>query len=448
MKIRETIVARVTPLGTGGVAIVRLSGPDAVAIAARFCRPDSFRSLSAVPVRYMALAAVSVGADVLDRCLVVRFEGPRSFSGEDIVEFHLHGTQAIVDRVIELSIDSGARLAEPGEFTRQAFFNGKMDLTQVEALADVIATESERALFLAQRQLHGEFRRKLQNFRDQIIHLLACLELELDFVEEGYVFASEDEFRSLIEAVRSFAAGLIDEQRRSRYLRSGPRILLLGKPNAGKSSLFNALVGYGRAIVSPEAGTTRDYLEEKIFHAGLVFHFIDTAGLRETEDSLEATGVERARELVDVCDHVLYLIDSSVEDLANELAAVAQLGLSYPGLNVTPVLTKSDLCSSSSFGRRSVSVFDPVSVKALLDYLVSDFGLDQTEQLTLISQRQVMLLREIVLLVDDIRELVSVPTEVLSLQLRALLRPLSELTGAVVNEDILNRIFSSFCIGK
>ncbi len=443
----DTIVARATPFGSGGVGIVRLSGANAAAIVGSFLRLPGDRSVCDVPPRYMETAAVIDADTVLDRCLVVRFEGPRSFTGEDVVELHLHGNMLIVDEVIRLAVSHGARPADPGEFTRRAFLNGKLDLTQVEGLAEVISAESQQAVHLAQRQLHGDLRRRLDAFRDRTISVLARLELELDFVEEGYEFASSSEVAALVGELRSFAADLLAGLESGVRLRRGPRILLLGRPNAGKSSLFNALVGYSRAIVSPVAGTTRDYIEERITHGGLVFHIVDTAGLRSTSDSIESAGIARAEDLSVVSDMILYLIDSRSEDLDEERRMVDDLAR-RTGVAVTPVLTKMDLVHMVWSGRIHTSVHDPASIRALLDHLVASYAVDTTERIALINERQASLLQRIVDILDAIPGPEELPTELLSTELRALLQPLSELTGATVNEHILNSIFSSFCIGK
>ncbi|MEP7217526.1 MAG: tRNA uridine-5-carboxymethylaminomethyl(34) synthesis GTPase MnmE, partial [Bacteroidota bacterium] len=347
--LQDTIVARATPPGNGGVGIVRLSGSGAVDLVERFFRPVTGGSLSAVPPRYMVHGTITSDGDIVDRCLVVRFEGPASFTGEDVVELHLHGNQVIIDQVLQLSVACGARPATAGEFSRRAFINGKMDLVQVEALGDLIAAESEQALYISQRQFHGEFRRKLEAFRGSLVTTLAALELELDFVEDGYHFASDDELQSLLRDLGDFCDGLLSSYHLGNRLRKGPRVLLLGKPNAGKSSLFNAFLGYSRSLVSAQAGTTRDYIEELIHYRGIAFHLIDTAGLRETVDAIEAEGVGYARDLIALSDHIFYLIDSSdTSSIEDELAAVDTLCRSHPQSWIVPIFTKVDIADGAS----------------------------------------------------------------------------------------------------
>lgn len=448
MDLSDTIVARATPLGTGGVAIVRLSGTDAVQIVERFCRLERDRSLSELPARYMTMATISQGDQVLDHCLVVRFISPHSYTAEDVIELHLHGSPLIADQVIELALLFGARFAQPGEFTRRAFMNGKLDLTQVEALADILASESEQALFLSQRQLHGDFRREIESFRQKIIDLLALLELELDFAEDGYSFTSPVELQVLFDELESFARNLLTGYEAALRLRRGPRILLLGRPNAGKSSLFNALLGYSRALVSPIPGTTRDYLEERIAFNGVNFHIVDTAGLRQSSDILESSGIERARELSAFCDHILYLTDLTASSSDEDESEIVQIRSQLPSLSITRVFTKKDLIASSEVPGIPISILDTESIRALLEHLLAHFSVDTSERLALLNTRQAQLCSTIVSQLETARSAVRFSTEIISAELRILLRPLSELTGAIVNDDVLNHVFSSFCIGK
>lgn len=445
----DTIVARATALGTAGVAIIRMSGPDAPVIAERIFSPQAGGSFCGMAPRYAVTGKITDSDRTIDHCIAIRFEAPRSFTGEHVVEFHVHGSMLVTELVVQRCTREGARPALPGEFTQRAFLNGKVDLTQVEALADVISSESERALFVAQRQLHGELRDRLNDFRSRLLKVLALLELELDFVQEGYEFTSVEEVNSLLQELRAFVDRLLDSYQIGSRLRNGPRLLLLGRPNAGKSSLFNALVGYQRALVSGTPGTTRDYLEEPVSYAGVQFRLVDTAGLRTTDDVLEAEGVARARDLVATCDHVLYLIDASRdEDPREELADVERMRPEFPGTTFTVVFTKSDLCRRELNGSLACSVFDRASINRLLDELTASYNLDLAESVALVTARQRHHLNEIQALLATIRYESTHSTELLSADLRGLLHPLSELTGEVATDDILATLFSSFCIGK
>lgn len=448
----QSIVACATPRGEGAVSIVRISGTDAFAIADR-----CFHSLGSTPFSSLEERRMVYGVfrdpvhdnRLIDRCLAVRFAAPRSFSGEDIVEFHLHGNPLIVEQVLRVCCDLGCRPAAPGEFSRRALLNGRMDLSQAEALGDVIRAESELALDLAQRQLGGALSAKFNEFRQKLVGFLALLELELDFVQEGYALLDYHDLQSTLEALAADCEALMRTYRTGDRLRRGPRVLLLGRPNAGKSSLFNALIGFNRALVSNLPGTTRDYLEERIHHNGVILHLIDTAGLRTTEDFLEAEGVSRARDLLPLADHILYLIDSTlgVEERERELASLSTLSAQFPTGTFYPVYTKSDLGSPPE-GSLFCSVLQPDSVAALLDRLLESYSSAVSDQLMLLSERQVHRLREIQAILSEITLDSDLPTEFLSSDLRRLLAPLSELSGDVTNEDILDAVFSGFCIGK
>lgn len=427
---------------------MRLSGSNAVDLVERFFRPASGGSLSNLPPRYLTYGIITVSGDTLDRCMAVRFECPASFTGEDVVELHLHGNQLIIDQVLRLSVACGARLATAGEFSRRAFMNGKLDLVQVEALGDLIAAESEQALYISQRQFHGEFRRKLNAFRGNLVSLLAALELELDFVEDGYHFASDNELQSLLRDLGDFCDGLLTSYHLGNRLRKGPRVLLLGRPNAGKSSLFNALLGYSRSLVSAQAGTTRDYIEELIHYRGIAFHLIDTAGLRETLDAIEAEGVGYAKDLIALSDHVLYLIDSSdALSIERELIAVDALRRAHPQSQIVPILTKADVVDGVS-DYLNCSILRPDSVTPILDLLADSYTSALSDATVLLNERQFFLLADIQRQLAAIRADAIVGTEFLSADLRGLLEPLSLLSGAVTNDDILTTLFSSFCIGK
>lgn len=448
----QPIVACATPRGEGAVSIVRMSGTGVFAIADRCFRPVGNQSFSDVAERsfvFGAFVELEDQENTIDRCLAVRFIAPRSFSGEDTVEFHVHGNPLIVESVVRTCVRLGCRLAEPGEFSRRAFLNGKMDLSQAEALAEVIRAESRAALDLAQRQLGGALSDRLREFRRKLVDFLALLELELDFVQEGYELIDYAVLKRTVLELREFTDTLLDMYRGGDRLRRGPRVLLLGRPNAGKSSLFNAILGYSRALVSDIPGTTRDYLEERVLHGDVVLHLLDTAGLRSAADRLEAEGVSRAQELLGVADHVLYLIDSTLPEEAclSEIEYVNHLKSTHPDTTIVPVYTKADRGNpppESLF----CSIFERSTVIALLDQVVREYSATVSDRMMLLSERQFLLLQEVRQQLEEIDIDSSLSTEFLSSDLRQVLRPISELTGEITNEHILDAVFSGFCIGK
>lgn len=463
--LQQPIVACATPRGEGAVSIVRISGAGVFDVADQCFSPAGSVPLSAAGERTMVYGTFTDGETIVDRCLAVRFVGPATFSGEDMVEFHLHGNPLIVDLVIRRCVDLGCRPAEAGEFSRRAFLNGKMDLAQAEGLAEVIRAESEAALDMAQRQLGGELSVKMAAFRERIVRFLGLLELELDFVQEGYELLDFDDLEATVTELSDVVSGLLDIYKGGDRLRRGPRILLLGRPNAGKSSLFNAFLGHSRALVSDTPGTTRDYLEERILHSGVILHLLDTAGLRSTEDSLEAEGVTRAKEMIPLADRILYLIDGTLpqEEIIGEFERLELLRGEYRGSGAAifqPVLTKRDMVEErediGGYGLpgyrddeiATCSVRDRVSITALLDGIVHEYTAAVANRLSLLTERQYHLLRQVRRKLGEISIDRETPTEFLSADLRELLNPLSELTGEVTNEDILDVVFSGFCIGK
>ena len=446
----QPVVACATPPGEGAIAIVRASGQGIFDLSDQFFLPDDGSSFSSAPERIMILGRLVDSDRVIDRPLAVRFIGPKSYTGEDMVEFHLHGNPLIVNSALRLFLRHGCRLAEPGEFTRRAFLNGKMDLTQAEGLGELIKAESDAALDLAQHQLGGELSRKFRHFRKQLVDFLALLELELDFVQEGYELLDYDQLDQTIQKLRDQVDQILSSYRSGDLLRRGPRILLLGKPNAGKSSLFNAILGYDRSLVSQIPGTTRDYIEERIYYRGVALHLLDSAGLRQTSDAIEAEGVSRVYNLIPLADHILYLIDGALHphDLQAELRSLSDLSQAYPQNQFYPVYTKADILPSTLYTDDHISIHQPLSVQRLLDAIISRYSMSTTSRLVLLSQRQCHLLQTIQNLLSTISPLSSPSTELLSSDLRSLLHPLSELTGEVTNEDILDAVFSGFCIGK
>lgn len=429
----DTITAPATPLGRGALAIVRIDGPRSGAI---------LETLACVSpeARIATLAQLRADGEMLDECVAVRYVAPHSFTGNDLVELTLHGSPLLVERVIRAIVACGARLAEPGEFTERAVLNGKLDLVQAESIADLINSRTALQAKLSLGNLRGALSRRAAAVRESLLHVISRLEAALDFSEEGYEFISRDEARAAINAAISETEAMAETYRRGRATTSGLTAVILGRPNAGKSTLLNRLVGSERAIVTPIPGTTRDIVRETVELGGLPVTIADTAGLRQTTDVVEELGVARAREAAASADIVLYLVDASVgwsgEDEEFEGAIV--------------VYTKTDL-SPSPPGALGISVTADSGVEDLLsrlDQLVRErFAAPEG---SLVNDRQ----RTAVLgckaaLKSAVQSLHGgLDEHIVLVDLYRASDALGLLTGAITREDVFGEIFSKFCIGK
>lgn len=431
----DTIVAPATPLGRGALAIVRIDGPRSAAILETLGR-------IAPEARIAILTQLMLDGEPLDECVAVRYAAPHSFTGNDLVELTLHGSPLLVERVIAAVIGLGARLAEPGEFTERAVLNGKLDLVQAESIADLINSRTALQARLSLGNLHGVLSRRAATVRAALLLVISRLEAALDFSEEGYEFISRDDARREIERAISETDALAETYRRGRATTDGLTAVILGRPNAGKSTLLNRLVGSDRAIVTPIPGTTRDIVRETIEIGGLPVTIADTAGLRTSGDVVEEIGVARARAAATTADIILYLVDStsglSPED---ELAA-------FPGAIV--VYTKTDLASAPA-GELGISVSTDRGIDELLsklDGLVRDEFAAPEGSLVNERQRQAVLgcKEALTAALGALNE--GLAEQMILVDLYRASSSLGLLTGAITRDEVFTEIFSKFCIGK
>ncbi len=460
MYILDTITAIATPLGAGGIGIVRVSGSDAESIGklifnnSKKINGGGFESHRLFYGRFHHPSDGSL----IDEGMCVLMRAPRSYTREDVIEFHCHGGYLIVSRLLDACVSAGARLAEPGEFTRRAFLNGRIDLAQAESISDIISTSTDKALALAQSQREGYLSRSIARLRTLLIETLALVEAYIDFPEDEVdPLVTETVFKK-ISAVRVTLQKLVDTFNTGKVLRDGVSVLLLGLPNVGKSSLLNALTGTDRSIVSHIPGTTRDLIEETVSLNGLPVKIIDAAGIRSHNyDCIEQEGVRRALDKVAAADLILLLIDGSRPVSDEDIELVSMVGKTPYLL----VVTKSDLPLLSDTSRFTNSVASCyVSTKAsvgidhltilIYDYFVSSSVLLSDGAAVVSSVRH----RDVLLRVSSSLELflknmqMDLPAELLSLDLREAISALGEITGETTTDDILDLIFSSFCIGK
>jgi tRNA modification GTPase len=459
----DTIVAISTPPGFGALGVIRLSGKKAISIS------DSVfsKKLKKAKGHSLHYGRVKRDGEVLDEAVAAIFRGPKSFTREDTVEFSLHGSPYILREVLQLLVEKGARLAEPGEFTQRAFLNGGMDLAQAEAVADLIASTSAGAHRLAMQQLRGGVSNELRDLREQLLHFTSLIELELDFGEEDVEFADRGQLRALVEAILQRIDGLVSSFSLGNALKQGLPTVILGKPNAGKSTLLNALLKDDRAIVSDIAGTTRDVIEDRVVIGGVEFRLQDTAGVRETQDVIEAEGVARAVALAQKADLVIYLFDIQQESPEQAARYISSLNLSKD-THILLVANKLDLSRGQSKFRARIPFHIDGDHSAELLRISAKQGQNidllrqaMTDTVTSISessQSQVIIsnvrhlnalkraaehLHEVITAIDS-----GLPQDLMSIDIRSALHHMGEITGEISTDEVLGNIFSKFCIGK
>ena len=431
----DTIVAPATPLGKGALAIVRIDGPRSAQIL------GSLAGITPDP-RVATLAHLRHNGVVLDECIAIRYASPHSFTGNDLVELTLHGSPLLVERVITAVIDLGARLAEPGEFTERAVLNGKLDLVQAESIADLINSRTALQAKLSLGNLQGVLSRRASAVRESLLHVISRLESALDFSEEGYEFITRDDARHQIEAAINETSAIAETYRRGKATTAGLTAVILGRPNAGKSTLLNRLVGSDRAIVTPIPGTTRDIVRETIEIGGLPVTIADTAGLRSSGDVVEEIGVARAREAAGTADIVLYLVDATAGLKPEDEAAA------FPSALV--IYTKTDLAPAPA-GELGISVTAEHGIDELLsklDILVRDQFAAPEGSLVNERQRQAVLGCQEAFTTALTALDAGLEEQVILVDLHRAATALGLLTGAITRDDIFTEIFTKFCIGK
>ncbi|MET3113475.1 tRNA modification GTPase [Pedobacter sp. CG_S7] len=456
MITNETIVALSTPTGVGAIGVIRLSGKDAITITnAVFKGKDLLLQDS----HTLHFGLIKDGEKVIDEVVVALFVAPKSYTKENVVEISCHGSNYIIQQIISLLIRKGASAAKPGEFTLRAFLNGGLDLSQAEAVADLISSDSAAAHQVAMNQLRGGFSTELQVLREQLIHFASMIELELDFAEEDVEFANRDQLQELINKITLVLNKLIRSFELGNVIKQGINTVIAGRPNAGKSTLLNALLNEERAIVSEIAGTTRDTIEEVLNINGINFRLIDTAGIREATDTIEAIGVEKTMQKIDQSAVLVYLFDAaslSADDLKADILKLYRAEVAF-----LAVANKIDLVSAFDFDALdlpeaihfiSISARENQFVEELKERLYEIAVGDQlTDNHTMVTNiRHVEALQKTRAALDSVAYGLANPvtSEFLSVDIKQALHYLGEITGQVTTDDLLENIFSKFCIGK
>lgn len=453
---QDPIIALATPLGVSAIAVVRLSGKGIIHLLNQVFRGSDLTKQASHTIHF---GLIQKGNTIIDEVLVALFIAPHSFTKEDSVEISCHGSPFIVDRLIQLFIEKGVRMAEPGEFTKRAFLNGRFDLAQAEAVADLISSDSALAHQTALCQMRGGFSADLKKLRSEFIHFAAMLELELDFAEEDVEFLDRTHLQALAEKIIAAITLLIESFRLGNVIKHGISVVIVGKPNVGKSTLLNNLLREERAIVSPIAGTTRDAIEGQLHLGGMLFRFIDTAGLRETaSDEIEAIGIHRARQQLSKASVVFYLVDISNTTLAKSEEELVGLGLedlplvkiankvdiALPDTNTLDNFAKKDYLLISA---RANSGIDQLKDKLL--QMIAREQLDATGTVVVNARHYDRLQKSKQALESVIVGLkTQLSSELLASDIHTSLRYLGEITGDITTEELLGEIFSKFCIGK
>jgi tRNA modification GTPase len=461
----DTITAIATPVGEGGLGVIRISGVKALEIAdTLFEGKRRIRDMASHSAAFGNFVEPTKNRRIIDEVVVVLFRSPHSYTGEDVIEISCHGGMLVTKRILNALFDSGARHATPGEFTKRAFLNGRIDLSQAEAVADIIHARTERAHQSSLDQLKGKLSREIEAIRNDLINFSSLIELELDFAEEDIELVNRDEFVERTQKVMFRLEELIQSFTIGKVYRDGIKVVLAGKPNAGKSSLLNTLLQENRAIVNDIPGTTRDTIEESLNIDGILFRIIDTAGLRETNDPVESEGVQRTLHQIERADLALMIIDYSQNMSDSDLKYIDSILDKMKALEVSPlvVFNKIDIATRKQFANTGKLLHYPFvklsaktgdGVDALKDQMVKIalHGKPYQEGGVLVTNARhrdalIRAKNSLELALTSLKEGAS--GEFISVDLRSALDALGEITGVVTTEDILNNIFSNFCIGK
>jgi len=459
----ETICAPATAAGVSAIAVIRLSGPEAIPIGERIFIPrKKDLSLFDVGSHRMVLGHIMMGDEALDEVLFTRFLSPNSYTGEDMVEVSCHGSPYIQQQILKLMMDHGARMARPGEFTLRAFLNGRIDLSQAEAVADLIASNSESSRKMAFQQMRGHFSERISGLRQKLLEFAALIELELDFSEEDVEFADRDQLQKLLDEIDKEVVRLRESFSLGNVLKQGIPVAIAGKPNVGKSTLLNALLNEDRAIVSEIPGTTRDAIEDTITIEGVAFRFIDTAGLREGRDAIETVGIERTYEKIHQASIILYMFDASETSLEEITATMRDFRerLGDKGKRVVFIANKIDLMKEIPHHFRNLVDLETIFISAkrkeninmITESLLKSVESAPEEQNAILvtNSRHYEALTKAAESIAAVRQGIhgNIPGDLLAIDLRGALHHLGSITGEVTSDEILGEIFRKFCIGK
>ena len=461
---QETIVALASPSGAGAIAVIRLSGKNALPIAEEIFQSVSGKSISKQKTHTIHLGHIVDDGKVFDQVLLSIFKNPHSYTGEDVVEISCHGSTYIQQQIIQLLLRKGCRMAQAGEFTLRAFLNGKLDLSQAEAVADLISSDNEASHQIAMQQMRGGFSNEIAKLREELLNFASLIELELDFAEEDVEFADRTQFNELLTRIEFVLKRLIDSFAVGNVIKNGIPVAIVGEPNVGKSTLLNALLNEERAIVSEIAGTTRDTIEDELVIGGIGFRFIDTAGIRETKDIVESIGIKKTFEKIEQAQVVVYIVDSSQLSVVGLNTELEKIKNKFPLKPLIVVLNKVDKLSEDKLktivnqlttnNRQliTISAKEKQGIEDLKNQLLSFVNtgaLRNNETIVTNTRHYDSLLKAL----EEIQKIkfglqTNIPSDLMAIDIRQALYYFGEITGEVTNDELLGNIFANFCIGK
>ena len=470
MMYNDSIVALATPSGAGAISIIRVSGPDAIEIGASIFKSIKNKDLKQQKTHTLHLGHIIDEGKTLDEVLISIFKGPNSYTGENTIEISCHGSTYIQQQIIQLLLRKGCRMADAGEFTLRAFLNGKLDLSQAEAVADLISSDNEASHQIAMQQMRGGFSNEIAKLREELLNFASLIELELDFAEEDVEFADRTQFHELLNRIEFVLKRLIDSFAVGNVIKNGIPVAIVGEPNVGKSTLLNALLNEERAIVSDIAGTTRDTIEDELVIGGVGFRFIDTAGIRETKDVVENIGIQKTFEKIEQAQVVLYLVDGlelNHEGALDSLViALNKTQNQYPQKTIVTIINKKDLISEENIvniekklttnNQQPTTIFISAKNKEGIDELkntllsfVNTGALRNNETIVTNTRHYDSLLKAL----DEIQKVKfglesNLSSDLMALDIKEALYHFGLITGQVTNDELLGNIFANFCIGK
>lgn len=461
MILQDTIVALATPSGAGAIAVIRVSGPNAISIVAPLFQSINGKDLNKQKSHTLHLGHIVEENKIYDQVLISLFKGTNSYTGEPTVEISCHGSTFIQQQIIQLLLRKGCRMATPGEFTMRSFLNGKMDLSQAEAVSDLIASDNEASHQLAMQQMRGGFSNEIAKLREELLNFASLIELELDFSEEDVEFADRTAFRDLVSRIQFVLKRLIDSFAVGNVIKNGIPVAIVGEPNVGKSTLLNALLNEERAIVSDIAGTTRDTIEDELVIEGIGFRFIDTAGIRETKDVVESIGIQKTFEKIEQAQLVLFLVENSrAKDIESLKQEIAEIKNKYPQKTLLVIMNKMDLLAGEEISNLTSTISNLILIsakqkigieelKGQLLGLVNTGALRNNETIVTNTRHYDSLIKAL----EEIQKVqygldTNIPADLMAIDIRQALYYFGEITGQVTNDELLGNIFANFCIGK